>query len=173
MQLLKKIIHKDVVDTRGRIFNRRSARGIILKGNEILMMYTKHYNDYSFPGGGVDSNEDWIQGLKRELMEETGAKNIKRIMHYGYVDELRPHVRENYDLMHMISRFYICEVETFDEPKLEDYEIRNGTAPIWINIHEAIAHNNKVMADNEASIGFSIMRETFVLEKIVETHFTE
>ncbi len=50
----------------------------------------------------------------------------------------------------------------------EDYEIKNGSEPVWVNIYEAIAHNQKVMDDKEDSMGLSIDRETRVLKLIVD-----
>lgn len=52
MRLIKKIIHQDLHTLEGNAFERKTARAIILKGTTILMMYTKRYNDYTFPGGG-------------------------------------------------------------------------------------------------------------------------
>lgn len=43
---------------------------------------------------------------------------------------------------------------------------------IWIDIHEAIRHNKDVIANQEESMGFSIERETFALELIVEELLT-
>lgn len=161
------MIHKDIDNIDGRVFERKSSRGIILKGSKILLMYTKRYNDYSFPGGGVELEEDLIVGLKRELREETGAKNIEVISEFGYVDEYRPHYKPDYDLIHMLSYFYICKVdENFDDAKLEDYEVANGMTPVWIEIDEAIEYNRAVIAKKEESMGFSIERETLVLELI-------
>ncbi|TCT12896.1 ADP-ribose pyrophosphatase YjhB (NUDIX family) [Natranaerovirga pectinivora] len=167
MRLLKKMVHKDVQSIEGKIFERRAARGIILKGSRIFLLYTKRYNDYSFPGGGVDLGEDLITGLKRELAEETGAKNIEIISEFGYIDEYRPHYKPEYDLIHMMSYFYICKIDDeFDEVSLEDYEIANGMSAVWIEIEEAIKHNKEVMANQEESMGLSIERETLVLELV-------
>jgi 8-oxo-dGTP pyrophosphatase MutT (NUDIX family) len=99
LRLIKKMIHNDVDTLDGRIFDRRAARGIVLKGSKILLLYTKRYNDYSFPGGGVDPEEDLITGLKRELAEETGAKNVEVISEFGYIAEYRPHYKPEYDLI--------------------------------------------------------------------------
>ncbi|QUH27060.1 NUDIX hydrolase [Serpentinicella alkaliphila] len=79
MRLIEKIVHKSLEKLDGRVSKRITARGIILKDSKILLQYTKRYNDYSFPGGGVDPDEDLIRGLKRELEEETGATNIQII----------------------------------------------------------------------------------------------
>lgn len=173
MNLLKKMIHPGLDSTEGFAFERTTARGIILKGEEILLMYTKYYNDYSFPGGGVDSKEDLITGLKRELLEETGAQDIEVLSGFGYIDEYRPHYKKEYDLVHMESYFYFCKTsEEFVEPTLEGYEKNNGMEAEWINIFDAIKHNNNVIKNKEPSMGFSINRETYVLETIAGKLFT-
>lgn len=163
------MIHKDLKNIQGTKYERRAARGIILDGNQALLLYTKNYNDYSFPGGGVDPSENLIEGLYRELAEEVGARNIKVLGDFGYIDEYIPHTNPDYDLIHMVSYFYVCKAYIdFKSLKLEDYEIANGVKPVWINIHEAIAHNKKVMESNDPSMGFCIERETLVLELVAE-----
>lgn len=169
LRLIKKLIHKDVTNLDGNTFERRAARGIILRGSKILLLYTRRYNDYSFPGGGVEHHEDILTGLRRELAEETGAKNIEVICEFGMIDEYRPHYKPEYDLIHMISYFYVCVIdEELDEAELEDYEIENGMSSVWIDIHEAIKHNKEVMDKQESTMGFSIERETMVLELVAK-----
>jgi hypothetical protein len=69
----------------------------------------------------------------------------------------------------MLSYFYICKTDDdFTDVNLEDYELANGMSPIWIDIHEAISHNKAVISNQEKSMGFSIERETLVLELIVK-----
>jgi 8-oxo-dGTP pyrophosphatase MutT (NUDIX family) len=169
LRLIKKMTHKDVKTLEGSLFERRAARGIIIKDSKILLLYTKRYNDYSFPGGGVDPEEDLVTGLKRELAEETGAKNIEVISEFGYIDEYRPYYKPQYDLIHMLSYFYVCKIDDdFDNANLEEYEVANGMSAVWIDINEAIRHNKKVIAEQEESMGFSIERETLVLELVLE-----
>lgn len=165
---LMTLIHQDVKRLDGSIFERRSARGIIMEGNQILLLYTRRYNDYSFPGGGLEPDEDLLTGLHREIAEETGAQHVEVIQKLGYIEEYRPHYKPEYDLIHMHSYYYVCKIDQVGEAKLEDYEIANGSSAVWVDIHEAIAHNRQVMANQEASMGFSIERETKVLELIVE-----
>lgn len=166
MKLLKKIINPELKTLEGTIFKRIAARGIIIKDDKILLMYTKYYDDYSLPGGGVDSEEALIEGLKRELSEETGAQEIEVLSEYGYIDEYRPYHKENYDLMHMISYIYLCDINSeLQEAQLEDYEIANGMKAKWIDIEEAIKHNKEIIGNND-DIGLSIKRETYILERI-------
>lgn len=168
MRLLAKIQHKSVTDLSGRIFERRASRAIVLDNDRILLLYTKRYNDYSFPGGGVDEHEDLILGLYRELTEETGASEIEVMKEFGYVDEIRPHYKPEYDLIHMLSYFYVCKIaSSLGKAQMEHYEIANGMEVRWVNIHEAIAHNQKVINSQEASMGFSIERETMILQMVV------
>lgn len=167
MRLIKKLIHQDIQDLNGNAFERKTARGIILNGSKILLMYTKRYNDYSFPGGGVDPEEDLVTGLTRELAEETGAVITEITSEFGYIDEYRPHYDPTYDCIHMLSYFYVCKIEDkFNEVQFEDYEIANGMSAVWVEIGDAIRHNQEVIANKEKSMGFSIERETLVLEVI-------
>lgn len=169
MKLIKKFIHSQLKEIKGTEYKREASRAIVLDGENILLLYTKRYNDYSFPGGGLDKDEDKVEGLKRELEEETGAKNIEVLDKYGYLDEFRPSRYEGYDYIHMISYFYICSIhKELGETKLEDYEIKNGMEAKWINIYEAIRHNKEIMKTKSDKMGLSIERETFMLELIAE-----
>ncbi len=38
--------------------------------------------------------------------------------------------------------------------------------PVWVGLDDAIAHNRAVMQRQETSMGLSIQRETFMLEKL-------
>lgn len=155
----------------GRIEKRIAARGVILRGRQILLMYTLRYNDYSLPGGGVDGHESVRQGLIRELEEETGARNIVVEEEMGIYEEYRPTRTPGYDSLHMLSHIYkvSCD-EQFDLPAFESYEIKNGMKTVWIAIDEAIAHNQKVIENTEPSMGLSVKRELFLLETIKQEY---
>jgi 8-oxo-dGTP pyrophosphatase MutT (NUDIX family) len=87
--LLHTLTHPGV-SLEGTIFERQAVRAIIPRGRDILLLYTRRYDDYSFPGGGLDAGEDPIDGLRRELQEETGAANVTVESYVGYLDEHRP-----------------------------------------------------------------------------------
>lgn len=168
MRLLQSSVHPELTNLDGTLFHRKAARGIILKGEEILMVYTARYHDYTLPGGGLDDGEDAVEGLIRELQEETGARNIRDIREFGLYEEYRPWYKPDFDIMHMESYCYVCTIDDeLGETRLEDYEVSNGMKPVWINIFDAIAHNEHTMANSEKK-GMSIERETFLLKRIVE-----
>jgi hypothetical protein len=51
------------------------------------------------------------------------------------------------------------------ETAFEAHEVSNGMIPLWMNIYEAIAHNEAVIANCDKK-GLSIERETFMLKVI-------
>ncbi len=165
-------IHPDIdtLDNK-KIFLRHSTRAICLKSEMILMLYTDRYDDYSLPGGGLNQGEDPIEGMKRELIEETGANNIIEIKPFGIYEEYRPWYKPDFEIQHMISYCYTCKVdEQLGDTNLEHYEKSNGMKPSWINIHEAINHNEKTMINNQRK-GMSIERETYLLRLIKDELF--
>jgi len=169
MRILRKFISKNTTLDGKKIYKRISARGIILDGENILLLYTKRYDDYSFPGGGINEGENLEDGVKREINEETGAKNIEILSEYGVYDEIKPIHKKNYDYVNMISHFFVCNIhKKLGKTNLEDYEINNGMDARWINIYEAIAHNKEVIKNQPETIGLFIDRELFMLELVAK-----
>ncbi len=173
MRLLRSAPKPEELTDDSRLFVRRAARGIILQGDKILLLYTARYDDYSLPGGGVDEREDSVQGLIRELREETGAAEVTNIRAYGQYDEYRPWHKSDFDWVLMRSLCYCCElIGELGEPQLEAHELQNGMHPVWMNIHEAIRHNEAIIGGSDKK-GLSIDRETFLLRLIVTELLSE
>lgn len=172
MRFLKSSVHADLVNLDLQsptltIYHRQATRAIVLNGDNILMLYTARYHDYTLPGGGIDVGEDQVQGLIRELEEETGATNIHDIEPFGMYEEFRPWYKPEHDIVHMESFCYVCKIDAqLGETRLEDYEKKNGMKPVWINIFDAITHNEHTMRHSDKK-GMSIERETFLLKCIV------
>ncbi len=166
MRLIKSTIDAKVSRTDLPCLTRNAARAIVIKDEQILLVFTQKYQDYSLPGGGINLDETHIQGLIRELEEETGAQNIINIQEFGRYEEIRLRSKNGYDLIKMLSFCYTCDIDEHRLPlKLEDYEIKNGMRAFWINIDKAIAHNLNTLA-NAKQHGLSIVRETYLLQLI-------
>ena len=167
MRLLKSTKVTDLHPNIDNKFTRKATRAIVLKGEEILVLFTERYHDYSLPGGGIDEGEENIPGLIRELREETGAHNVSNIKEFGCYEEYRNWYKNDFDVIHMLSYCYTCDIDAeLLTPELESHEIQNGMTPVWKNIHQAIAHNEEVIR-NSSKKGLSIERETFLLKLIV------
>jgi ADP-ribose pyrophosphatase YjhB (NUDIX family) len=174
MRLLKTAFHPEVSESdisptsELTLIERHAARAIVLKGDDILLLFTERYHDYSLPGGGIDEGEDEIEGLIRELKEETGAQGARNVQPFARYDEYRPWYKADADIIHMISHCYTCEIDDeLGDTAYESHEVSNGMKPVWMNIHTAIAHNEEVIA-NSPKKGLSIERETFMLKVIAE-----
>ena len=173
MRLLNSTIHSDLspqnIDCPSfSRFTRKAARAIVLQHDNILLLYTERYQDYSLPGGGIDEGESQVDGLVRELREETGAQNPRNFRFFGVYEEYRPWYKNDFDMVHMLSYCYQCDIDkTLLAPQLESYEKSNGMRPVWMNIFDAIAHNESTIAASDKK-GLSIERETFLLKKIAE-----
>jgi 8-oxo-dGTP pyrophosphatase MutT (NUDIX family) len=168
MKLLKELIHPQLATRKGRVLRRHAARGIVLREqDQILLLFTERYNDFSLPGGGIGEDEDMELALARELEEETGARDIQVRAYWGYIEEYRPYWKPDYDLMHMTSHFFVCDIAPeLAEVRMESYEVANGMKPVWVSVAAALHHNLQVMSRQEKTMGQSIQRETFMLEKI-------
>ncbi len=170
MKILKTHYHPEIKTLENKsVFTRLATRSIAVQGNAILLLYTERYEDYSLPGGGLHLDEDKIEGMMRELSEETGAQGIKNINPFGVYEEYRPWYKPDYDIQHMISYCYTCDInKELGASKMEAYETKNGMKAVWVNIYEAIEHNKKTMATSDKK-GMSIERETFLLKLIAES----
>ncbi|WP_203564145.1 NUDIX hydrolase [Deefgea sp. CFH1-16] len=105
--------------------------------------------------------------LRRELQEETGAQAIQITQEYGCLDEYRPSLKPDHDVLYMRSFIYICQISReLGVAKMEHYEIKNGMEARWVNLDQAIAHNEQVIAKQENSMGMSIQRETWILKSL-------
>ena len=131
MLITETLIHPELsLCPNARVLFQRAARGVAMQDEQILLLFTERYNDFSFPGGGVDDGEDIITGLVREMEEETGARGVKVGREFARVDEKRPHWKSEFDVLHMVSHFHFCEINSpLQEVRMESYEIANGMRP--------------------------------------------
>ena len=135
MRQLGEMIVSNTIGSQTTEIYRVAARGIIKKDDEVLMIHCAYFDDYTFPGGGVEDGEDPIVALKRECMEEAGVI-IKNIIPFYKTLEKREIDDDSY-MLHE-SLFYLCDIEGYCETKLEDYEVQLGYSTVWIKITEAI-----------------------------------
>jgi 8-oxo-dGTP pyrophosphatase MutT (NUDIX family) len=162
------VTHPERLSPCGQLSKREAVRAVIADGTDLLMLYTRRYDDYSFPGGGVAEGEENEACLLRELQEETGAAAVAIKRYLGYVDELRPDRRDSPDTMLMRSHFYECTVErTLGKSSPEDYEVANGMVAVWVDARTALEHNEALLRTRPQNMGLSIYRETQMLRYVL------
>ena len=150
------------------VFRRPSARGIILKGNKICLVYSEVEKYYKFPGGGIHEDEDKETALSREVKEETGLVVIPdTIREFGRVLR-RQKGKEPGVMFEQENFYYTCEVyEDISDQNLDDYEKEAGFVLHVVDIDEAIATND-AYAGKDLFHEIMIKRENRVLNMIKE-----
>jgi 8-oxo-dGTP pyrophosphatase MutT (NUDIX family) len=99
---------------------RINVRGIIYREGKILVVRQKHGDgtptDYlATPGGGVDSKEDLITAVKRELFEELGVE-----AKVGRLFFIQQYNDDNHGVEAIEMFFFIDNPEDFQEPKWQE-----------------------------------------------------
>ena len=143
MRLLFAMDKKDHADCT-KEFARHSARAVILRGRELVMVYSRKYDYYKFPGGGIEAGESPRDALLRETEEEAGLRVLpETVREYGYVHRVQrddcgdPSVRFAQD-----NFYYLCEAsEDSTSQTLDDYEAEEGFTPVLVAPEQAIAVN--------------------------------
>lgn len=116
---------------------RPSARAVLFDDtSRVALMHVVSDNYYKLPGGGIDEGEDIHTGLKRELLEEVGAKSIDILGEIGQIDVY-------FEELKMKSE-HICFIVKLKgsiiEPQRTDEEIAEGYETVWASdIDAAIA----------------------------------
>lgn len=73
-RLLAELYHDEGLDLAGVVAERTSVRAIVLRGRELPLLHSPRDADYKFPGGGVEPGESEHDALRREVLEECGAR---------------------------------------------------------------------------------------------------
>lgn len=163
MRILFELDKKDYTQG-GTIRNRPSARAVIIKDGKVGMIYSKKYNYYKFPGGGIEPNEDKMDALKREVLEETGFSILAgSIQEYGSVRRIEKDkgtgifVQDNY--------YFLCDIATQGGGQdLDDYEADEGFTFLFIKPQTAIDTNRKTAMGLDEFRQSMLEREARVLE---------
>lgn len=167
MKLITEIHRSPGLTLGGRTVKRRAVRGIIYVAPKILMIYSKENGDYKFPGGGMHRRESQSQALRRELLEECGARLSGNLHPFGRVVEYDRAVQPNFDLFMMTSYYYWCHIEgTLGQQHLDTYERALGFTPRWVALDSAINNNTVLLRDHPDLSPRWAVRELSVLKAL-------
>jgi len=167
MPFYKEFEYDAPLEKAGKTFIREAVKGVILKGEQILMIHSLQNGDYKFPGGGIEGAESPEDTLIREIKEECGAVVSQIGEKIGTVIEYKKALEPAFDVFKMVSSYYFCQVsENQCEMDLDPYEQDLGFHPVWISVSEAINQNKKVFHTQKVNVSKWVEREIFVLESL-------
>ena len=113
---------------------RLTARAIVKNQDGLYaVMYADKFKLHSLPGGGVESDEDVLTALHREVYEETGCV-CDEIQEVGIVSENRASL----DYTQINHYFVVTTNYTSCENYLTELEQANRTVVKWVTFSEAI-----------------------------------
>lgn len=150
----------------GKVFSRPSVRAVIIKDGKVLLIYSKKYDYYKFPGGGIEKDEDHAAALLREVEEESGYRIIPdTIEEFGRVCRRQKDSFCEDDIFEQENFYYFCDIEELrGETHLDDYEDEEGFTAVWMEPFAASNHNH--YSRNKGADQYMIQREEKVLDLV-------
>ncbi len=115
-------------------FNMRvGANAAIVRGDAILLVefgggWQRHFN---LPGGGVEPGESIVEGLRREVREETCAEIIVGSL-LLVTEYFPPRFDGRFGSLHKLTLIFSCELEPGSEPQLPVRPDPNQVAVRWV-----------------------------------------
>lgn len=129
----------------GKVYERPSARAVILKDGKVLLNYIKKHDCYEFPGGGIEAGETPEQAVRREVAEETGQIVIpESIREFGIVIRRQQDSKDPDGIFEQRNYYYFCDVTGETVPrKPDEHEILEGAEPVWVENLSMPVHRNR------------------------------
>lgn len=125
---------------------------IINSNNEILLGFCN--NTYQFPGGFLEDNETLIEGLKREILEETGIllndkEIIKQICTIEYLNKNYP--RKDNNRLTKFSYYYVVTDKkvNLNNTNYDEWEKKNNFKLKYVFISDFEKVLNETINDNQ------------------------
>ena len=141
---------------------RMGCRGIVLRGDEMLISHELNSGWYLIPGGGLEEGETLEACCLREIEEETGV--------VAAIEKPLLSLREHYEDWMYISYYFLCRQARQGRQALTEAEKRRGLVAEWLNIKDALAifaRHQEYAATSEEKRG-SYQREYTALKSFCE-----
>lgn len=167
MELIKEIYEKDLQleqgIKRGICYRlRKAARALIFRDNKIAMLNAEKLHLHKLPGGGIEVNESIIEGLHREILEETGCR-ITDPRELGITIEYR-------DAIKMLQISYVFTASVFEisaNLNFTQKELSEGFQFVWLDPAKAINIIENEDEPNSYAGRFISSRDLAILEYYV------
>lgn len=161
----QKLINKDNLDYKDIDEEVTRLKALIVNSNDEILLGYSHFA-YQFPGGHLEENESLIDGLKREILEETGIEfnDLDVEPFYELTYYTKNYRNTNKNRCNRIYYYLINSDLDYDLSKTNytDDEIEGGFILKRIKLDEFISTlNNSVIKGNVNEIMAQEMIEAF------------
>ena len=148
----------------GKVYERPSARAIILKDGKVLLNHVAKHDCYEFPGGGIEPGETPEDAMRREVAEETGRIVIpESIREFGIVIRRQQDSQDPEGIFEQKNYYYFCDVTDETVPrKPDEHEIVEGAEPVWTESLATPIHRNRKAFQRDGEL--FIQREMRVMD---------
>jgi len=121
----------------GRTFSRRpSAYALIEKDNKILLIKGKQHRLWELPGGGINPGELILEGLIREVFEETGYKVSAKASLPFHIGENLFYAQDVDEYWQVIPMVFKAEL-TDENQETKHIDFKNEISEIkWVKLQE-------------------------------------
>ena len=170
MKKIAELTDKDLLGQLGEAHSapRYKVRAILRNSDgKYAVMYEDSTGLYSLPGGSVESGEDILAALKREMLEETGC-TCDTIYELGYIYENRAYC----DLQQYSYFFMVTTKGPSMAPTFTSEEIDVGTKLMWCTLGEMVSliENGKPKTNQQIYLK---ARDTAVLKEYLHWSIRE
>ena len=149
----------------GKAFSRPSARAIVIRDGRVAMVYSRKFQHFKFPGGGIEAGESREAALLREAREEAGlVLDPKSVRPYGFVHRIEKGGREPIFLQD--NFYYLADAQAVVPQELDGYEAEEGYTLRWVEPREAIEQNTALTNVYKRKYHTMLLREAMVLERL-------
>lgn len=128
-----------------KIIFRNSAKAIIVQDDKVLLLQKQHAGSVvftAFPGGGQEAGETLPEALKRECIEEIGAR--VQVGDLLFVREYRSWEHEFHNpkkLHHQMDFFFLCTLEAPLDLSLVENPDPGQIGAVWVAVEALEAAN--------------------------------
>ena len=150
----------------GKAFSRPSARAVVIRNGRVAMVYSRKFQHYKFPGGGIEPGETRETALLREAREEAGlVLDLKSVRPYGFVHRIERGDRE--PLFIQDNFYYLASATAVVPQELDGYEAEEGYTLRWVDPKAAIQENKALTSIYKRKYHTMLLREAMVLERLI------
>ena len=142
----------------------RSRAILVNSNNEVLMCYSNGLQHYEFPGGHLEENETLEDGLKREILEETGIIIDTKEINPFYAIKYYCKNYHNSGKNRLVEIYYYvvyCDSEYDDSKRqLDTNEIIQKYECQYVNVDDLktiLIENKKITKENNSALDDMIL----------------